>query len=70
MKKASEITDDSVPRSFVFHRGDIGKILMQLITDMRHVMEPYTATNLKVGFVVTSNKNWLIKHTHNVPSNT
>ena len=49
MKRASEITDDSIPRSFVFHRGDVGKLMMQLITDMRHVMEPYTATNLKVN---------------------
>jgi len=40
--------DDSTPRSFVFHRGEVGKTIAQLIADMRHVMEPYTATNLKV----------------------
>ncbi|XP_060095915.1 suppressor of SWI4 1 homolog [Heteronotia binoei] len=38
----------SVPHSFVFHRGHAGKNLQQLIMDVRRVMEPYTATNLKV----------------------
>ncbi|XP_061469714.1 suppressor of SWI4 1 homolog isoform X1 [Rhineura floridana] len=38
----------SVPHSFVFHRGSIGKNLQQLILDVRRVMEPYTATSLKV----------------------
>ncbi|XP_077181935.1 suppressor of SWI4 1 homolog [Paroedura picta] len=38
----------TVPHSFVFHRGHIGKNLQQLILDVRRVMEPYTATNLKV----------------------
>ncbi|XP_023677487.1 suppressor of SWI4 1 homolog [Paramormyrops kingsleyae] len=37
-----------VPHSFVFHRGQIGKNAGQLVTDMRHVMEPFTAENLKV----------------------
>lgn len=30
------------------HRGDVGKCVLQLEMDLRHVMEPYTATNLKV----------------------
>lgn len=38
----------NVPHSFVFHRGHIGKNIQQLIQDVRRVMEPYTATNLKV----------------------
>ncbi|XP_053157938.1 suppressor of SWI4 1 homolog [Hemicordylus capensis] len=38
----------SVPHSFVFHRGRIGKNLHQLILDVRRVMEPYTASSLKV----------------------
>ncbi|KAJ6654543.1 hypothetical protein lerEdw1_006850 [Lerista edwardsae] len=38
----------SVPHSFVFHRGCIGKTVHQLILDVRRVMEPYTATGLKV----------------------
>ncbi|XP_066470530.1 suppressor of SWI4 1 homolog [Tiliqua scincoides] len=37
-----------VPHSFVFHRGRIGKTVQQLILDVRRVMEPYTATSLKV----------------------
>ncbi|XP_063150375.1 suppressor of SWI4 1 homolog [Candoia aspera] len=38
----------SVPHSFVFHRGRIGKNIQQLILDVRRVMEPYTAASLKV----------------------
>uniref|UniRef100_A0AAY5EG84 Brix domain-containing protein n=1 Tax=Electrophorus electricus TaxID=8005 RepID=A0AAY5EG84_ELEEL len=38
----------SVPHSFVFHRGQIGRNAAQLVTDMRRVMEPYTARSLKV----------------------
>ncbi|KAM5171807.1 suppressor of SWI4 1 homolog [Mantella aurantiaca] len=38
----------SVPHSFVFHRGQIGKNLQQLIVDVRRAMEPFTATSLKV----------------------
>lgn len=36
------------PHSFVFHRGHIGKNVLQLIKDMRQVMEPYTASKLQV----------------------
>lgn len=39
----------TVPHSFVFHRGQIGKNVSQLIVDMRRVMEPYTAESLKVA---------------------
>ncbi|NXN56756.1 SSF1 protein, partial [Rynchops niger] len=38
----------AVPHSFVFNRGRIGKNVRQLITDVRKVMEPYTARALKV----------------------
>uniref|UniRef100_A0A0B8RTJ0 Suppressor of SWI4 1-like protein n=1 Tax=Philothamnus irregularis TaxID=1899461 RepID=A0A0B8RTJ0_9SAUR len=38
----------SVPHSFVFHRGRIGKNIQQLIEDVRRVMEPFSATSLKV----------------------
>ncbi|XP_029440401.1 uncharacterized protein LOC115080399 [Rhinatrema bivittatum] len=38
----------SVPHSFVFHRGQVGKTVQQLVLNMRRVMEPYTATTLKV----------------------
>ncbi|XP_075062952.1 suppressor of SWI4 1 homolog [Mixophyes fleayi] len=38
----------SVPHSFVFHRGQIGKNVQQLIMDVRRAMEPFTATSLKI----------------------
>uniref|UniRef100_H3DMJ0 Peter pan homolog n=1 Tax=Tetraodon nigroviridis TaxID=99883 RepID=H3DMJ0_TETNG len=38
----------SVPHSFVFHRGQVGKNVGQLILDVRKVMEPFTAEALKV----------------------
>ncbi|KAL4659160.1 hypothetical protein GN956_G2503 [Arapaima gigas] len=38
----------TVPHSFVFHRGQIGKNVSQLVLDMRLVMEPFTARSLKV----------------------
>ncbi|XP_069460152.1 suppressor of SWI4 1 homolog isoform X2 [Ambystoma mexicanum] len=41
----------SVPHSFVFHRGQIGKNVQELITNMRRVMEPFTATSLKYSLV-------------------
>ena len=44
-----EEEDASVPRSFVMHRGEIGKAVLQLETDLKRVMEPYTALNLKVS---------------------
>ncbi|XP_018422526.1 PREDICTED: suppressor of SWI4 1 homolog [Nanorana parkeri] len=37
-----------VPHSFVFHRGQIGKNVQQLIADVRQAMEPFTASSLKV----------------------
>jgi len=30
------------------HKGEVGKSVLQLEMDIRHVMEPYTATKLKV----------------------
>ncbi|KAL5240125.1 hypothetical protein ACI65C_007535 [Semiaphis heraclei] len=36
------------PHSFVIHRGQIGKSLLQLVKDFRKVMEPFTAASLQV----------------------
>jgi len=36
------------PHSFVIHRGKTGKYVQDLTDDVRKVMEPYTASNLKV----------------------
>lgn len=44
----AEETYGAVPHSFVFHRGQIGKNVGQLILDVRDVMQPYTAESLKV----------------------
>ncbi|XP_071776769.1 suppressor of SWI4 1 homolog [Centroberyx gerrardi] len=38
----------TVPHSFVFHRGQIGKNVGQLVQDVRRVMEPFTAESLKI----------------------
>ncbi|XP_047427879.1 suppressor of SWI4 1 homolog [Mugil cephalus] len=44
----AEETYGAVPHSFVFHRGQVGKNVGDLIVDVRRVMEPYTAESLKV----------------------
>ncbi|XP_071325593.1 suppressor of SWI4 1 homolog [Trachinotus anak] len=44
----AEQTYGAVPHSFVFHRGQVGKNVGQLILDVRRVMEPFTAESLKV----------------------
>lgn len=36
------------PHSFVVHRGKTGKYVQELCKDFRQVMEPYTASNIKV----------------------
>ena len=37
------------PHSFIFNRGQVGKNVAELISDMRRVMEPYTAEKLQVS---------------------
>uniref|UniRef100_A0A672MKN5 Suppressor of SWI4 1 homolog n=1 Tax=Sinocyclocheilus grahami TaxID=75366 RepID=A0A672MKN5_SINGR len=46
--RVAEETYSTVPHTFVFHRGQIGKNGAQLVADMRRVMEPFTARALKV----------------------
>ncbi|XKL63238.1 hypothetical protein PGB90_005602 [Kerria lacca] len=36
------------PHSFVIHRGTVGKYILELETDFRKVMDPFTASNLQV----------------------
>ena len=36
------------PHTFVFHRGQVGKSIHELEMDLRRVMEPFTASRLKV----------------------
>ncbi len=37
------------PHTFVFNRGHVGKTVNDLLRDMRRVLEPYTASKLKVS---------------------
>ncbi|XP_065860470.1 peter Pan-like protein [Euphorbia lathyris] len=43
----NHITGDKVPKSFVFARGKLPAVLRQLQMDLRKLMLPYTALNLK-----------------------
>lgn len=52
--KASALDKDgtdeqnAAPHSFVVHRGIVGKAVQELTRDWRRVMEPFTASNIKV----------------------
>ncbi|XP_060074843.1 suppressor of SWI4 1 homolog [Ylistrum balloti] len=49
-QKQLQYQEDSyakAPHSFVFNRGHVGKNILHLIKDLRRVMEPFTARNLK-----------------------
>ena len=37
-----------VAKTFVMERGKVGRLLSQLVLDLRRVMEPHTASKLKV----------------------
>ena len=37
-----------MPKAFVVERGKVGHILSQLVLDIRKIMEPNTASKLKV----------------------
>ena len=41
-------TADGVPKSFIIKHGQVGSSLTQLVRDIRKVMEPNTASRLKV----------------------
>lgn len=47
----SSQTQDNVPKSFIIKHGQVGSSLSQLVRDLRKVMEPNTATRLKVRAV-------------------
>lgn len=50
----AEESYSTVPHTFVFQRGQIGKNVGQLVLDMRRVMEPFTARSLKVNLAITA----------------
>lgn len=45
--KDAVAADKKTPKSFVFRMGKVGASVKQLVVDLRRVMQPYTATNLK-----------------------
>lgn len=45
--KVREEEEELIPRSFIIKRGKIGIYLKELLQDMRNLMYPYTAMNLK-----------------------
>lgn len=44
------VTGDKIPKSFVFSRMKLPGSVKQLQMDLRKLMLPYTALNLKVSF--------------------
>lgn len=46
---AKDASDSSAPKSFIIKHGQVGSSVSQLVRDMRKVMEPNTASRLKVG---------------------
>lgn len=41
----------NVPKSFIIKHGQVGSSINQLVRDMRKVMEPHTASRLKVRVI-------------------
>jgi ribosome biogenesis protein SSF1/2 len=46
---AANAVKDGIPKSFIIKHGQVGSSLTQLVRDMRKVMEPNTASRLKVS---------------------
>ena len=49
---SSQTTTDGLPKSFIIKHGQVGSSLTQLVRDFRKVMEPNTASRLKVSLDV------------------
>lgn len=49
-QNVDHVTGDKIPRSFVFSRCKLPGSLRQLQSDLRKLMLPFTALNLKVVF--------------------
>jgi len=47
----SNTEKDGTPKSFIIKHGQVGSSLTQLVRDMRKVMEPNTASRLKVSIL-------------------
>ena len=55
-----EAESSNLPKTFVMHRGDVGKSIIQLEMDVRHVMEPHTAIHLKVNMLFVYTKHFIL----------
>ena len=49
LKGGNAKEETTTPKSFIIKHGPVGSSLTQLVRDMRKVMEPNTASRLKVG---------------------
>lgn len=49
-----QITGDKIPQSMVFSRGKLPSSLRTLRTDLRELMRPYTALNLRVSIFLVN----------------
>lgn len=49
VRESSIDSAQKVPRSFIIHRGNVSKDVLDLVTDLRQMMLPYTAEKLKVS---------------------
>jgi ribosome biogenesis protein SSF1/2 len=51
-ENTSNTASVGVPKSFVIKHGHVGSSLTQLVRDVRKVLEPNTASRLKVCFPI------------------
>ena len=50
---------DGNPKSFIIKHGQVGSSLAQLVRDLRKLMEPNTASRLKVRLAISYTDNLL-----------
>jgi len=43
-----DVAQSNIPKSFIVKHGQVGNSIAQLVRDLRKVMEPHTASRLKV----------------------
>lgn len=61
----AEAGSEDIPKSFIIKHGQVGTSLTQLVRDLRKVMEPNTATRLKVcarSFFMTAIREGLLDY--------
>ena len=53
VRTVDEPEGKKIPKSFVMERGTVGRAVSRLVLDTRRVMEPHTASKLKVSAAAT-----------------